>query len=975
MTTQKQPTFCQTYLSKLGSDNIGRKNYQKDGVDVTLTLDKQTKKVLRRYEYRFSDGSVKCWEIDESMNLIPVVKVKKNAPDVTTPISSLSSSDNKDQVKHEMVEVKPSQQTACPKYTFRNGFFGNDNILEWTLEDFKKLRGKYPYLCEYLGTCQSRVVPFVDFDMTWDSKDQLPDEHTQKAIFDFTTTTFKSLCLNEDIEVISAYRKAGFASKVQKTIEVGKWKVSLRLWMRGVHTTMEKLKSLLHGYIPDMTSAPDIMKEYNFGKSFFDVSVYEKNRKMSFVGARKSPKDPRVLERWECDAPLEDFIIQRVLDTDQEVKWRSIEKFTAKSVSSPKKQTKVVCSGNSDIVLDGILSLFPDEYFRRDLAEPKEGDHAMTVFVKSNHCLIAQGVHTESVNKMYFVVTRRNIIYKCSNCGDEIVKHHDNSKLKAFFTKKEKTRSGNIKDDLELLSKKIDLVKRGTQLSIAEYYQLVGQKMMWSQELDLVAILNSNNVWELADRPGKTAFALVLHKTVKGDIEESDLLNEMIRRDTGEILLKADEMYKEPHNEDDKAAFIESEVKESQRLNHKAIKNVIQQLETEHPSECIANFIKKKNRQHSMLDLFISRPELLAFEDGVYNLHTNTFQVGIKPTDYVFMTTGYNFPQGEVDYQTEMEIDAFLNSIFENREMKEFDLDLTAQAMYGRRVQEIMTVEYGSGRGGKGTKACLTNSVFGDYFYEMEPETLCEPISCTKPKPDLWNLRGKRYITSSEPQENSTFCSATLKKLTGGDRIDVRTLHGKPASFRITGLLNMQTNSCLKTDVFKVAENERIYYKSCPFTYTDTPQSENERKIDRTLKGKFQTPLYRDTFLLMLLKRWKDQLSSNMNIAIPPSVLEFTRAIQAETNIKCGTWFYKHFVILRNATVPVDDRLSSESIYLMWKGDEHVTSEEKRSYPSIKKFITDLRLLGGIDAKVNGVKRWQNIETKTYQQEDGREEE
>ncbi|KAI9008008.1 hypothetical protein BC832DRAFT_538935 [Gaertneriomyces semiglobifer] len=42
-----------------------------------------------------------------------------------------------------------------------------------------------------------------------------------------------------------------------------------------------------------------------------------------------------------------------------------------------------------------------------------------------------------------------------------------------------------------------------------------------------------------------------------------------------------------------------------------------------------------------------------------------------------------------------------------------------------------------------------------------------------------------------------------------------------------------------------------------------------------------------------------------------------------------------------------------------------------------KKFLMqpDRFSAGGIDAKVNGVKRWQNIETKTYQQEDGREEE
>ncbi|KAI8995175.1 hypothetical protein BC832DRAFT_542933, partial [Gaertneriomyces semiglobifer] len=108
MTNEKPLTFFQTYLFNLNNDNLGRKEFKKNGVDITVTFDKQTKTILRRFEYH-PDGITKCWEIHESMNLIPVVKTKKRkSTDIEeTPISSSSpSSDNNDQVKQEMIELE-----------------------------------------------------------------------------------------------------------------------------------------------------------------------------------------------------------------------------------------------------------------------------------------------------------------------------------------------------------------------------------------------------------------------------------------------------------------------------------------------------------------------------------------------------------------------------------------------------------------------------------------------------------------------------------------------------------------------------------------------------------------------------------------------------------------------------------------------------------------------------------------------------
>lgn len=376
-----------------------------------------------------------------------------------------------------------------------------------------------------------------------------------------------------------------------------------------------------------------------------------------------------------------------------------------------------------------------------------------------------------------------------------------------------------------------------------------------------------------------------------------------------------------------------------------------------------------------MLDLFLSRPELVAFSNGVYNLLTGEFRK-VEATDYIFVSTGYAFPEKK-DPQCEKEIHRFLSSIFADEETKEFDLDIIAQALYGRRTQEIGVFQVGKGRNGKGVKAVLVELTFGGYFYDLEPESLCEPISAAKPKPDLWNLRGIRYINSSEPKKGFVICAATFKKMTANDFIDVRTLYGKPARFPITGLLVIQTNEDIVFDTYKIAENDRVLQEEYPFQFTPNPNPEDESQklMDPTLKSKFKNDTrYRDTFMLMLLERWQQKLAKGMFVAPPPSVTKFTRE-QAGKNLAVGEWFTAHYEIT-SSDLPGKERFSLKSFYDDWKLAEDVSERNKARYRSIGQFNADVRLLGGQDGMYSGKRTWKNIQFKTVKlDEDGEEEE
>ncbi|KAJ3029115.1 hypothetical protein HDV00_009783, partial [Rhizophlyctis rosea] len=286
-----------------------------------------------------------------------------------------------------VAETKPDES----KIFFRKDYFGSDQVMEWTLEDYMKKHRDYPHLCEFVGMCHDPVVPYADFDMKWDKKEDLPSAEETEQIYQCVIDSFKSLFLNRNVKILTAIRPPGLAVKKGK---IGTWKISLRLWARGLITTRKDLSDMLSGYFPDMEAFPRVLKEYGFDGSFFDPSVYGDDRKMNCVGKSKTNDDPRVLNPL-TPAPLMDFLIQNVVNTDEKVKW-SIEKPTkpkpaaAKVISRKKapstkfdvlnKLLNLDCDWQMEKGSDGSYQLIPDT--AQCLVDPQH-DHTG----KSHSCL------------------------------------------------------------------------------------------------------------------------------------------------------------------------------------------------------------------------------------------------------------------------------------------------------------------------------------------------------------------------------------------------------------------------------------------------------------------------------------------------------------------------------------------------------------------------------------------------------------
>jgi putative DNA primase/helicase len=111
------------------------------------------------------------------------------------------------------------------------------------------------------------------------------------------------------------------------------------------------------------------------------------------------------------------------------------------------------------------------------------------------------------------------------------------------------------------------------------------------------------------------------------------------------------------------------------------------------------------------------------------------------------------------------------------------------------------------------------------------------------PKPFVYALRGKRLVWASESNEGRRINEGLVKQLTGGDRLNVRTLHSKPVEFKPTHLLLMITNHKPHINADGSAIWERVLLIPFCQRFVDSPQGGIEHKRDPFLKEKLRAEL------------------------------------------------------------------------------------------------------------------------------------
>jgi hypothetical protein len=110
-------------------------------------------------------------------------------------------------------------------------------------------------------------------------------------------------------------------------------------------------------------------------------------------------------------------------------------------------------------------------------------------------------------------------------------------------------------------------------------------------------------------------------------------------------------------------------------------------------------------------------PNLIGFDNGVYDLESNTFR-NAKAEEFISVTTGYKYQKADIKLKKEAM--NLLKSIFDDEEELKFVLKHISLGLYGGNPEEKFYIWMGSGSNAKGLLRDIIKLVLGEYYDTMD---------------------------------------------------------------------------------------------------------------------------------------------------------------------------------------------------------------------------------------------------------------
>jgi putative DNA primase/helicase len=241
--------------------------------------------------------------------------------------------------------------------------------------------------------------------------------------------------------------------------------------------------------------------------------------------------------------------------------------------------------------------------------------------------------------------------------------------------------------------------------------------------------------------------------------------------------------------------------------------------------------------------------------------------------------------------------------------------------------EKVVFCFFGSGNNGKTTLLEIIRFVLSEYSAQVLIDTLMAHTSreSNTSMADLGDLRGARFVTTSEAEEGQRLALGKLKYLTQGmGEIKACRKYENPIVFAATHKLFLDANH---KPVVRGAE-KAVWNRLKPVPFVVTIQTE---EIDRALLEKLKSEA--EGILAWIVegcRRWvRDGLGD------PPEVVEASATWQAESD-----WFpaflEEHYVLQPDSWVPVAEPWKA---YMLWCDTNRDTSR-------LTKTAFDTRLQG-----------------------------
>ena len=305
---------------------------------------------------------------------------------------------------------------------------------------------------------------------------------------------------------------------------------------------------------------------------------------------------------------------------------------------------------------------------------------------------------------------------------------------------------------------------------------------------------------------------------------------------------------------------------------------------------------------------------LIGFNNGVYDVDKAIFRKGTLD-DRVSMTTGYDYVDTR-NMEANLQINTFLNQIYPIPELKCYMMMVLGSVLQGLNNDNILPVCDGWGGNGKSVLKELLIKTLGDYATELSSSYLSRADNAgAGADAGLYDSVKRLLLFFSEP---SVLEASTIKKLTGGDSIKVRTLYQKkPITIipKFTTMIMLNKTDDLRINDTSNGTQRRIRVIPHLSRFVDRPVGKYEFLKDTFVSKKFDSwKMELFHILAEQYKQYKKVTKSNQGIMVnyPEIVGEHSHRFLNSDNP------YKDFIVSRICK-GADLQRDRESLSDIWK--------------------------------------------------------
>ncbi|MHB1539277.1 MAG: DNA primase family protein [Solirubrobacteraceae bacterium] len=172
-------------------------------------------------------------------------------------------------------------------------------------------------------------------------------------------------------------------------------------------------------------------------------------------------------------------------------------------------------------------------------------------------------------------------------------------------------------------------------------------------------------------------------------------------------------------------------------------------------------------------------PFLISFANGTVDLRNGNLRAH-DPSDLITLASSAVYEPDATCPRWEQ----FLQEVFDgDEELIAFLQRFIGYCLTGDTREHVLAVFHGAGRNGKSTLLKVMQHLLGDHAMTASLETFLRTRGDRGPRNDLARLHRARLVSAAESGEGRKLDEATVKELTGGDRIAARFLYAEEFEF------------------------------------------------------------------------------------------------------------------------------------------------------------------------------------------------